>query len=57
MKNGLIFTAGFATAVVLIPVAFLSWCIYITMADPDNPYTIVNGEVVLKEEFIKEAGI
>lgn len=56
MKNATIFLSGVVVGAVALPIAIIAACVIVEMNSPDNPYTIRNGEVILKSEDIQEEG-
>lgn len=50
MKNTLIFVSGVVVGAVVLPIAAIAACVIVEINNPSNPYTIHNGEVILKSE-------
>lgn len=50
MKNAVIFLSGVVVGSVVVPVALITACVVVELRDPSNPFTIRDGEVVVKEE-------
>jgi urea transporter len=56
MKTAVIFLSGVVVGAVAVPIAFIAGCVIVETINPSNPYTIRNGEAVLKSEDLPEEG-
>ena len=56
MKNAVIFMSGVVVGSIAVPIAVIAACVIVELRDPSNPYTIKNGEAVLKTETTEEEG-